>query len=297
MTLTAEPAASPAASPLRALAFMSGAVASFSAMAVAGREMRLDLDTFEIMTYRSAIGFLLVAGFGLLTGRLAEIRTRRLRLHGLRNIVHFTAQNLWFFAVMTAPLAHVFALEFTTPIWVAVLAPLVLGEAMTRARVFAALLGFAGVLLVARPGMIPIGPGQIAAAVSAIGFAAMVLSTKRLTATETAFTILFHMTAMQLVFGLVCAGYDGDFALPETQNLGWVLVVGLGGLAAHFCYTSAMQCAPATVVAPMDFARLPVIAAIAALIYGEAIELAVFAGAALIFGGNLVNILSGRRRA
>jgi drug/metabolite transporter (DMT)-like permease len=165
---------------LRASLLMLGAIASFSLMAVAGREVSLDLDTFELMLYRSLIGAAIVTGFGAATGRLPQARTRRMRLHVTRNIFHFTGQNLWFFGVATIPLAQLFAFEFMTPIWVALLAPLVLGESLNRTRMLAIGLGFAGILVVARPGISPLGIGHLAAALSALAFAGTTLSTKRL---------------------------------------------------------------------------------------------------------------------
>ncbi len=101
---------------------------------------------------------------------------------------------------------------------------------------------------------------------------------------------------MQTVFGLVCAGLDGDIALPRAEALPWVAIVGVCGLTAHLSVTSALRCAPASVVSPMDFARLPVIAVVGMLVYDEPLEVAVFAGAALILAGNLLNFRAGPRR-
>ncbi|HSF96790.1 MAG TPA: DMT family transporter [Thermohalobaculum sp.] len=280
---------------VRAALWMTGAIVSFSLMAVAGREVAGDLDTFEVMLYRSLIGAGIVTLAGLATGRLPDARTRKFRLHAVRNVFHFAGQNLWFYGVAVIPLAQVFAFEFTTPIWVALMAPLVLGETMTRQRLVAVLIGFAGILIVARPGLSPLGPGHLAAAAAAIGFAGSVLATKGLSRTEGVWTILFWMTWMQVLFGLICAGYDGDIALPQAGSAIWVCIVGICGLAAHLSIATALRHAPATVVSPMDFARLPIIALVAMVLYGEPLEIAVFAGAALILTGNLMNIRANRR--
>jgi drug/metabolite transporter (DMT)-like permease len=289
-------AARPDGDTARAALWMTGAIASFTLMAVAGREVATDLDTFELMMYRSLIGAVIVTAIGAATGRLPQVRTRRLRLHVVRNIFHFTGQNLWFFGVAVIPLAQLFAFEFTTPIWVALMAPLVLGEGLTRKKLLAILIGFAGILVVARPGLSPLGLGHLAAAAAAVGFAGSVLTTKRLSRTESVWTILFWMTWIQIGLGIVFAGYDGDIALPQASSLKWVLIVGLGGLIAHLSVTTALRLAPASVVAPMDFARLPIIAVVGMILYGEALEIAVFVGAALILTGNMLNIRAVRRR-
>ena len=123
--------------PLKAAAWMMGAVVSFVAMAVAGRAIQVEMNTFELMLYRSAIGFAVVAGAALAQRRAASPRSaaRHLGLHLKRNLFHYTGQNLWFFAVALIPLSQLVALEFTNPIWVALLAPFLLGERLTRTRV------------------------------------------------------------------------------------------------------------------------------------------------------------------
>jgi drug/metabolite transporter (DMT)-like permease len=275
----------------KAVAFMTGAIASFSAMAVAGREVSFELDTFEIMMYRSFVGIVLVLALGWYFGTLGQITRRHMGTHFTRNIAHFTGQNLWFYAVTVIPLTQLFALEFTSPLWVLLLSPMVLGERLTRMRVLAAVMGFVGILIITRPWEYGISFGITTAALSAVAFAWTTLMTKKLTRTESVTCVLFYLTVMQAVFGVICAGYDGDIAIPSLTALPYVMVIALCGLLAHFCITSALSVAPATVVIPVDFARLPVIAVIGMLAYGEALDILVLAGAVLIFVGNYSNIL------
>lgn len=275
---------------LKAALWMSGSIASFSSMAVAGREVSHALDTFEIMMYRSAVGVVIVCAVVTLTGTWNRIKTNRLPTHLLRNAAHFTGQNLWFYAVTVIPLAQVFALEFTSPIWVIVLSPLFLGERLTPVRGLAAIMGFAGILMVARPDMQGLNAGVITAASSAIFFALTMMLTKRLTRHEGIASILFWLTTMQLVMGVTIAGFDGDIALPDASTTPWVILIGCAGLLAHYCLTNALSLAPATVVAPIDFIRLPVIAIVGMLVYGEMIDMWVLIGACVIFAGNYINI-------
>ena len=166
---------------------------------------------------------------------------------------------------------------------------------ITGERAFAAIMGFIGILIVARPDIAGINSGVITAASSAIFFALTMMFTKRLTRSQSITCILFYLTTMQLVFGVVMAGYDGDIAVPTTTALPFVLLIGAAGLLAHFCITNALALAPATVVVPIDFIRLPAIAIIGMLLYGEALDIWVFAGAAIIFTGNYLNIWSETR--
>jgi len=290
MTLAPASSSADPAAVLRAALWMLGAVVSFSSMAVAGRVVGFELDTFEIMMYRSVVGFILVLTVARITGHARSITTRSPGLHLVRNISHFTGQNLWFYAITMIPLAQVFALEFTSPLWVLVLSPLLLGEQMTRVRALAALIGFSGILMVTRPSAETVNAGTLAAAAAAIGFAGSILATKRLTRTESLTCILFWMTGTQIVFGLICAGIDGDIALPSPAALPWLVVIGCAGLMAHVCLTTALAIAPATVVTPVDFLRLPLIAVIGLMVYGERIDAWVLLGAAVIFGANYLNL-------
>ncbi|MDQ2092849.1 DMT family transporter [Rhodalgimonas zhirmunskyi] len=282
---------------VRAALWMTGAIVSFSSMAVAGREIADGLDTFEIMLYRSLIGIVIVTALAWQFGTLGQITTRHMRYQFARNLVHFAGQNLWYFSITVIPLAQVFALEFTSPIWVVLLAPIVLGERLTSVRIMAASIGFAGILIVTRPSPETLSLGIFTAAGAAVFFAMTSLFTKRLTRSETVTCIMFWLVIMQAVFGLITAGYDGDIALPTTAALPWLMVIGIGGLVAHFCITTALSLAPAAVVVPFDFIRLPVIAVVGMALYEEPLDWFVLLGAAVIFGANYLNIWTETRRS
>lgn len=283
------------AKPLVAAAWMMGAVASFTSMALAGRAVSLELDTFEILGWRSLIGIMMMVVVLTMRGLWPVVNMNRMDLHLTRNIFHFAAQNFWFYAIFSIPLAQVFALEFTSPLWVLILSPLLLGEQLTKPKIIAALLGFAGILLVTRPGYVPITPGLIAAAVAAIGFALTYIFTKKLTREVHTVGILWWMTVSQTIFGFACAGLDGEIAFPPASALPWVVVIGVTGLTAHFCVTNALRIAPATLVMPFDFLRLPVIAIIGMIFYDEPVGPLFIAGSALILCGNYLNVRAGTR--
>ncbi len=279
---------------LVAALWMLGAIASFSLLAVAARAVSPALDTFEIMLFRSGMGLLAVALILATLGHLREARPRRLDIHAARNVIHFAGQNLWFYALTVLPLAQVFALEFTSPLWVILLAPLFVGERLTGRALLAGAIGFAGVLVVARPGFGNLHPGLVAAALCAVCFAVTSLITKRLTRTQPVAAILFWLNAFQLLFSAIIVGWDGEVPIPTASQAPWLLLIGATGLAAHWCLTSALDAAPASVVMPLDFARLPVIAVVGWAAYGEPLDPLVFAGAALILLGNLLTLRRGR---
>lgn len=276
--------------PLAAALWMLGSIAAFSSMAVAGRAIAGVHDTFELMLWRSITGFAVVVGVALAAGRLHEVRSDRLGRHLARNAVHFTGQNLWFFALNLIPLAQVFALEFTSPIWVMLMAAVFLGERLTGPKIMAAVLGFAGVWIVAQPDFNALDPGVLAAAASALFFAATSVITKTLTRVESIVSILFWLTLMQVGFSLAATLWDGQMVWPTIATAPWLVVLGLAGLMAHYCLTKALSLAPASVIVPVDFARLPVIAVIGWALYDEMIGGATMLGAGLILCGILINL-------
>ena len=280
---------------LKAALWMIGAITSFTLMAIAGRTVSIELDSFEIMLFRSITGIIIVCAVATYAGTWHQITNSRLGLHTTRNICHFAGQNLWFYAITVIPLAQVFALEFTTPIWVILLSPLLLRERLTGIGLLSAAIGFVGILIVARPDPSSISFGLIAGAGCAVFFALTAIFTRMLTRTETITKILFFLTVMQAVFGLVCAGIDGDIAVPSPAAVPWVILIGCAGLLAHFCLTKALSIAPASVVMPIDFVRLPTIAIVGMVLYDEPLEIIVFVGAALIFAANYINITHAMR--
>lgn len=278
-----------------AIAWMSVALVSFSAIGIAGREASRVLTTYELMFWRGIIGtivlFLILRSTGPL---LPQLRSSQPYLHGVRAVVHFGAQYSWLFAVTMIPLAQLFALEFTAPLWVALIAPLALGERLTPSRIGAALLGFVGTLVVVRPGAAGLSTGAVFALASALGFALSMICTKRLLRTDTPSCIIFWMHLLQT--GIAAVPMTRGFVWPAAATWGWTIVVGLAGLAAHFSLARAFSLADAIIVAPMDFLRVPLIAVVGALIYAEPLNPWVLGGGAIILAANTLNIVAERKR-
>lgn len=278
---------------LRALAWMGVALASFTSVAIAGREAARGATTLEIMFYRCLISLAVVLVFVLLGPGLSQMRTTRLTLHTLRGGAHFIAQYSWLGALTMIPLAQLFALEFTAPIWVALLAPLLLGERLTQMRVAAAGLGFIGTLIVAQPGSVTLNAGVGLGLVAAIGFALSMLATKTLTKGESPLRILFYMFLVQTAMSLLLL--IGGIRMLDFVTMGWIGVLALAGLSAHYALVRAFAVADAIVVAPMDFFRLPLIAVVGFAIYAEPFDLIILFGGLVVMAGNVLNLMGERR--
>ncbi len=279
---------------LLAAFWMIGALFSFMAMAISGRELSAEYTTFQILFFRSVIGVLLI-GFLVSRSGFAQLKTQRFSAHLLRNIAHFGGQYGWFYGLAFISLAEVIAIEFTTPVWTALFAFFLLGERLTLPRIIALVLGIGGLLLILRPGTGVLEPAAFAVLAGAVGYALSYIQTKSLSATDTPLCILFYMTLIQLPFGMVPALMD--WKTPSLEMAPWIALVGVTAMSAHYCMTRALKLADATVVVPMDFMRLPLIMLVGYFLYQESVDWFVLAGAVLMFSGNLVNIRAEQKKA
>ena len=274
----------------RVVFWMTGTLLSFSAMAVSIRILAAKLNIFEILSIRSGVGLLMM--LALLAARAdlrPLVRPRRMPLNLLRNVIHFGAQYCWATALTLLPFATVFALEFITPAWTALLAVWLLSERLTPSRIGAVVLGLIGVVIILRPGLAAFNPMALWVLVATVGFAIVMITTKMLTATETSFAIIFWMSVIQFPLGL--AGSDPMFPF----KLGWwdipaVLGIGIGGTSSHYCLSNAFRAGDATLVVPLDFLRVPLIALVGWAFFSEPLDIWVFVGGFVILTGLFWNV-------
>lgn len=270
--------------------WMIGGVFCLTSMAIAGKEISLQIDTFEILFFRSVIGVCIILFFLVKKNLLREINLKQIRTHLKRNLAHFIGQNLWLYALASITLAEVTSLEFTMPIWIVFFSYLMLNEKLDKYKIISVCIGFVGVLITVRPDIETLNLGLIAAAISAIMFALTNIYTRKLTRTESTLTILFFLTSMQLVFGLITSLLDGQLDIPTNENIIWIVTIGFAGLGAHYCITTALSLAPPTVVAPIDLLRLPIVVLIGVFFYSEQGDIFIYFGASLIIFANWLNV-------
>jgi drug/metabolite transporter (DMT)-like permease len=286
----------PEPSNLKAAFWMAGWLTAMLVMAIAGRETTRELDVFQIMEMRSVIGLAMLYPLIHLGGGFATLGTARPWQQVGRNVAHYGAQFAWFKALTLIPLAQVISIEFTMPIWTAILAVAFLGERMGLWKNLAVVLGIVGVVMIVRPGANEIVPGQLIALAAAVGFAISVTMVKSLTRTDSVLAILFWMLVIQSVIGLVPA--LDVWRWPSAYAWTWIIAIAFCGTFSHYCLTRAMLHADATVVVPMDFLRVPLTALAGWLLYNERLDMLTILGAALILSGNLLNLKgAGARRS
>ncbi|WMT70904.1 DMT family transporter [Bradyrhizobium sp. Ash2021] len=268
--------------------WMAGWLALMLIVAVAGREGMRELNVFQLMEMRSILGLLMLYPLIRINGGFSVVKTARVHVHIARNLLHYASQLGWFFALTLIPIGQVVAIEFTMPIWTAILAAFFLGERMTGWKIVAIALGLVGVIVIVRPATGEINPGQLIALAAAVGFGISIAVVKSLTRTEQTLAIIFWMLVVQTAAGFFPALYVWTW--PPAYIWGWVVVIAFCGTFSHYCMARAMLHADATVVIPMDFLRVPLTATVGWLIYSERLDLFTVLGAALILMGNLLNL-------
>lgn len=268
--------------------WMAGWLSLMLVMAVAGRETTRELNVFQIMEVRSLTGLVLLSPIIYRAGGFKVLKTKRLPMHIGRNLVHYVAQLGWFFALTLIPIGQVVAIEFTMPIWTAILAATFLSERMTQWKIAAIVLGLVGVIVIVRPATGEINQGQLIALGAAMGFGVSMALVKSLTRTESALSILFWMIVVQSVAGFIPTLFVWTW--PSTYVWAWMGIIAVCGTFSHYCLASAMRYADATIVVPMDFLRVPLTATAGWLLYSERLDAWTVLGAALILFGNLLNL-------
>lgn len=280
---------------LKAALWMAGWLACMVVMAVAGRETTRELNVFQVMELRSLIGLAMLYPLVHALGGLRAMRTRHPWHHLGRNLAHYGAQFSWLMALTMIPLAQVISIEFTMPIWTAILAVIFLGERMGLWKNIAVVLGLVGVAIIVRPFDGSINVGQLIALAASFGFAISIIFVKSLTRHDKVVVILFWMMLIQSIMGLAPALYE--WRAPSLHIWGWLLVIAFCGTYSHYCMTHALLHADATVVIPMDFLRVPLAALTGWLVYAERVDLLTVLGAGLILAGNLLNLKGAARKS
>jgi drug/metabolite transporter (DMT)-like permease len=265
--------------PVQGALFMTAAAFCFSVMNVLVRLAAEEMAPLQIAFFRNffALFFLLP---WLFRAGLGSLRTTRIKLHLLRSLFALGTMITWFSALALLPLNEAVALNFTVPLFATAGAALILGEVVRARRWTATVVGFLGTLIILRPGFIEVTPAMALPVVAALTMACATLTVKSLSRSESAATIVIYMTLFLTPLSLIPALFVWQW--PDWQMLGYLIGLGGSGTLAHLLLTMAYSKADASAVIPFDYARLPFVAVIAFLLFGEVPDLWTWLGAAVI---------------
>jgi drug/metabolite transporter (DMT)-like permease len=279
---------------LRGSILMCLSTLAFSVMHVSVRSVSAELDPFQIAFFRNLFGLAFLIPL-LLGNGWAQMRTTRLGLHALRGLVNIAAMLMFFTAVATTPLAKVTALSFTAPIFAASLSVLVLGERFRLHRWLAILFGFAGMLIILRPGLAIVEPGALLVLGSAALWSTAMIMIKILSRTDSSIAIVAWMGIFLCLFSIGPA-----LMVWQTPSPGawlWLVFIGFSGSIAQVSLSQALKETDPTAILPLDFLKLIWTALLAAWLFGEIPDIYTWIGAGVIFTSGLYIARRERRSA
>ena len=279
-------------SPALGISFMLAATVFYSLSDALGKWLVADYPILQVAWLRNVVGLILLTAVAVIGGRIMQLRTQRLGWHFLRSMISLTVTVCMFYGLKHITLAEFVAIIFATPFFVALLSPWLLGEQVPAGTWMAIAVGFAGILLVARP-----LPGHFHLAHLVTLFVAVMLSflyiiARTLSTTETALALNFHIYPLSIL--LLAFPVTNHWVAPDTQA--WILFALLGTCAtlALWCILQAMRYAPPALVAPIDYARLIWITLLGYFIWGELPDGITVCGIVLIVASGIYVLRQGR---
>jgi drug/metabolite transporter (DMT)-like permease len=264
--------------------WMSAAAAAFTIMTTLIREAAKGVHPFEIAFFRALVNLVLMLPFAIRTGSVG-LKTNNHKAYALRGVCGLAFLMTYFTGAAIIPIAESQALTFTSPLWGTLLAVLFLGERLTLARALAVVVGFAGVLIILRPGVVQVSLGALLVLAGALTAAASNTIVKFTTRTDHPDAIVFYQ--MVYVTPLICVPALYVWTWPNLEQVLLMFGVGFFATLNQRFLSRAYAAADAIAVLPFEFARLPFAAVIGFLAFRELPDIWAWLGGAVIFSASL----------
>ena len=268
---------------LRGAAWMILAGLCWTVMTILVRQLSADYSSFEILFFRNLVAVCILLPLSIRRG-FSSLKTQRLPLHCLRAFLSYVGVLLLFYGVANIPLPDVTALSFTQPLFVVLLAALILKESVTGACWAAVTAGFVGLLVIVRPGFIAVELATVLVVFSAFSYAVSNICVKRLMTTDTANQSVFYFNLLMLPIALVPTIFF--WVTPALADLPLLVGIGVNGTIAVYAYARSFTLADASAVMPFDFLRMPMAATAAFLLFSEIGDLWTWIGSIIIFASS-----------
>ena len=265
---------------MRGPLLMLAATAVLTCMHATVRHVSDGMHSFEIVFFRNLFGLVAILPLALRAG-VATLKSRQPGLQILRSAFGVVAMFTWFYGLSVVPIAQATALSFTAVIFGSIGAALLLGERMGVRRWSAVVVGFAGTLVILRPGITDVDPAAFIVVLSSICWAGALLTVKRLSVTDSVVCIVTWNSVLLTVLSLPAA--VSVWVTPSLEQLLWLSLIGLLATIGHLAMTGAFKAADATVVFPVDYMRLLWAAVIGYLAFGELPDVWTWVGGTIIF--------------
>jgi drug/metabolite transporter (DMT)-like permease len=266
---------------LKAIGLMVIVTACAAGMNILVKQLTFDLHPYVIGFFRCLFGLIILLPLLIPKGALTQLKTKKLRLHFLRALLHLITMLAAFFAIVSTPVAKVMAIKFGGPLFASILAIIWLRERIHTRRAVALLIGFAGMLIIIQPGAMELEPGVMFATGSAVCWAFMVISIKLLSKTETSISMTVYLSLLATPMAFLLALFHWKF--PTWEQLILLIALGFLGSLAHICLAEAYKNADVTVITPLDFLKLVWVAFLGFIIFDEIPAPWTWVGGAMIF--------------
>ncbi|WP_233433194.1 DMT family transporter [Thalassospira povalilytica] len=253
-----------------------------------------EIHPYQAVFLRFAFGLLLMVPMVMKAG-VATLVTRRLPLFGVRGVLSAAEMCLWFMAVLYLPLAEATTLNFTVPLFGTILAALVLRETVRIHRWLAVVIGFVGVGLIIQPGTDAMQPASLFPIAAAMCMACAGMITKQLVSTESTTSLLFYLMVITTPVSLIPALFV--WQTPSWTAIGLMAVAALMMNVMQICNVKALQLADYSFFVGFSYLRLPIIAILALILFGEVPDIWIIPGGAMIIGAAIYVALRERKLA
>lgn len=282
---------------LRGIFWMVLAAGAYALSAGMVRKLSPEFTAFELVFLRTVVGLAMLLPWLVLRIGAGGLRTQRLNLFLLRGTFTYFAMVSTFYALGHMPVAEVYALQFTLPLFSILLAVLVLGERAGLGSWLACIIGFLGTVVILRPGFDEISAAALAALASAALYGGSNVCIKALSRTESAALITVYANIIMLPLSLVPALFT--WHTPEWRHVPWLLALGITNTLGQLVLARAIAAADARIVWPFDFLRLPFAVVIGYVLFAELPGPWTWAGAVIIFSSSyyVVRREAGARQA
>ena len=268
---------------LKAVGYMVCSAAMFACMAVMIRLASSQLHAFEIAFFRNFFGFVFALPL-LMHHGMGILKTDKLSLYVGRCLIGIVSMLCGFYAIVHLPLAKAVTISYSTPLFVTILAVLFLGEMVRLRRWTAVGLGFIGVLVIMRPGADTFDANTLVALTAAVLSAIVAISIKVLSRTEKPDAIVLWTTMLWVPLSLVPALFVWTW--PTGWTWAWIVAAGFFGTAGHMFWTRALKRGDASMLTPISFMQVPIVAVLAWWLFDETVTAWTAVGAAIIFVAN-----------
>jgi drug/metabolite transporter (DMT)-like permease len=278
--------AAPQASPVKAMIFMLAAVAGYALVDASAKWLTAGYGVVQILFFGRIVGPVFALWLAHRHGNgWADIRTRRLPLHIVRTVIALCSIGTYFIALKLLPLAEAISIGFSAPLFMAILSIPLLGEKVGPRRWAAILVGFVGVIVIIRPGMVPLGWGAVAALGSGILYAFGLIISRKLAATESLASLMFWFS----VLGLMMTGalLPFDWRMPVAEDLLPIAIVAILTTIAQLFLTQAFRYGEVSLIAPLEYTALVWGSFYGWLIWGELPDALVFVGAGIMIASGI----------